>query len=76
MSKRLPVRLPDALVGFIDDQVERGDTLSRTALITRAVRREQRRAMAARDLTILATTPASDVDRLAAHSALTLLDID
>lgn len=77
MSKQLTVRLPDALVEFIDEQVEHGAASSRAAVITRAMRREQRRAIATRDAEILAAAgPDGDLDRLAAHAAGTRLDLD
>jgi antitoxin MazE3 len=77
MSKQVTVRLPDMLVEFIDEQVEHGDAASRAAVIARAIRREQRRAIAARDAAILARTGTpGDLERLAGHAAETPLDID
>jgi Arc/MetJ-type ribon-helix-helix transcriptional regulator len=54
MSKQIAVRLPDDLVAFVDDIVATGDGRSRAAVITRALERERRRAVASRDAEILA----------------------
>ncbi len=53
MSKQIAVRLPDALVDFIDNVVSRGDERSRAAVVTKALEREQRRRTAAADAEIL-----------------------
>lgn len=76
MSKQLTIRLPDTLVEFIDEQVEHGAAASRAAVIARAMRREQRRAIAARDAVILAGAASDDLDGLAAQASRTRLDID
>jgi len=54
MSKQIAVRLPDELVEFIDKLVQRGSASSRAAYVTRALERERRRDVAARDAAILA----------------------
>jgi len=56
MSKQIAVRLPDALVAFVDEVVASGHGRSRAAVVTRALERERRRAVAARDAAILART--------------------
>jgi Arc/MetJ-type ribon-helix-helix transcriptional regulator len=70
MSKQVAVRLPDDLVGFIDDVVASGRASSRAAVVTHALERERRRAVAARDAEILARTgPDRDLAGLAEHTA-------
>jgi Arc/MetJ-type ribon-helix-helix transcriptional regulator len=54
MSKQIAVRLPDDLVDFVDALVGAGAEPSRAAVVTRALERERRRAIAARDAEILA----------------------
>ncbi len=56
MSKQIAVRLPDDLVEFVDGIVDSGVGRSRAAVVTRALERERRRAVAARDAQILART--------------------
>lgn len=56
MSKQIAVRLPDELVEFVDDIVDSGNGRSRAAVVTRALERERRRAIAERDAEILART--------------------
>jgi len=56
MSKQIAVRLPDELVEFVDEVVDSGAGRSRAAVVTRALERERRRALAARDAQILART--------------------
>jgi Arc/MetJ-type ribon-helix-helix transcriptional regulator len=46
MSKQIAVRLPDDLVEFVDPMVSTGRQRSRAAVVTRALERERRRAMA------------------------------
>lgn len=75
MSKQIAVRLPDALVDFVDAVVESGEARSRAAVVTRALAREQRRMVAARDAEILASTgPDPDLDGLAEHVAAVPLE--
>lgn len=56
MTKQIAVRLPDELVAFVDEIVASGRERSRAAVVTRALEREQRRMVAARDAEILART--------------------
>lgn len=75
MSRQLTVRLPDELVEFIDQRVERGEATSRAAVVAAAVDRERRREIAARDAEILARVASGDdLDDLAAFAAGTPLD--
>ncbi len=70
MSKQIAVRLADDLVDFVDEIVEAGDESSRAAVVTRALERERRRAIAARDAEILAHTGADpELEGLAQHAA-------
>jgi Arc/MetJ-type ribon-helix-helix transcriptional regulator len=69
MSKQIAVRLPDELVAFVDAQVSSGAGRSRAAVVSRALAREQRRAVAARDAEILSRTgPDSELQQLAEHT--------
>lgn len=75
MSKQIAVRLPDDIVDFIDQLVGNGEAGSRAVVVARAVDRERRRVIAARDAAILAragTDP--DLDGLAEFAARTPLD--
>jgi Arc/MetJ-type ribon-helix-helix transcriptional regulator len=56
MSKQIAVRLPDELVAFVDELVSSGTGRSRASVVTHALERERRRAVAARDAQILAQT--------------------
>jgi len=73
MSRQIAVRLPDELVEFLDSAVARGDERSRAAVVTRALERERRRAIAGRDAEILAghapdPDPAALAEHLAGHA--------
>jgi Arc/MetJ-type ribon-helix-helix transcriptional regulator len=48
------VRLPDDLVEFVDEVVDSGGGKSRAAVVSKALERERRRMVAARDAEILA----------------------
>jgi Arc/MetJ-type ribon-helix-helix transcriptional regulator len=64
------VRLSDELVEFVDEVVGSGRERSRAAVVTRALERERRRAMAARDAEILSRTGEDpDLAGLAAYAA-------
>lgn len=76
MSKQIAVRLPDDLVAFVDDIVATGDQRSRAAVVTRALERERRRAIAQRDAEILAAAPGRNLTALAEHLAHRPLDLD
>jgi Arc/MetJ-type ribon-helix-helix transcriptional regulator len=70
MSKQIAVRLPDELVDFVDGVVESGGGRSRAAVVTRALERERRRVVAARDAEILARTgPNPELAGLAGYAA-------
>jgi Arc/MetJ-type ribon-helix-helix transcriptional regulator len=70
MSKQIAVRLPDELVAFVDEMVESGAERSRAAVVTRALTRERRRAVAVRDAEILARVgPDPELQGLAEHAA-------
>lgn len=70
MSKQIAVRLSDELVDFVDQVVGSGAERSRAAVVTRALERERRRAIAARDAEILARAGADpDLAGLAAYAA-------
>lgn len=53
MTKQITVRLPDDQVDFLDQEVSSGHAASRATAISRALRREQRRRRAERDLHVL-----------------------
>ena len=53
MSTQIAVRLPDAMVAFLDRAVASGVATSRAAVVASAVEREMRRQAAERDADIL-----------------------
>lgn len=70
MSKQIAARLPDDLVDFVDSVVAAGEQRSRAAVVIRALERERRRTIAARDAEILAAGgPDPDLASLAGHVA-------
>jgi Arc/MetJ-type ribon-helix-helix transcriptional regulator len=70
MSKQIAVRLADELVDFVDGVVDSGGGRSRAAVVTRALERERRRAVAEKDAEILARTgPDPELAGLAAYAA-------
>ena len=73
MTTQITVRLPDDLVAFVDETVERGDAPSRATAVARALDRERRRQAAERDVAILIATARDhdpdDMDALAAYVA-------
>jgi Arc/MetJ-type ribon-helix-helix transcriptional regulator len=70
MSKQIAARLPDELVDFVEGQVGSGAKRSRAAVVTVALEREHRRAIAERDAEILARTgPDPELAGLAGHAA-------
>lgn len=70
MSKQIAVRLPDELVDFVDEVVNSGNERSRAAVVTQALKRERRRALAERDARILARTgPDPELAGLADYAA-------
>jgi Arc/MetJ-type ribon-helix-helix transcriptional regulator len=73
MTKQIAVRLPDDLVDFIDEIVGSGAARSRGAVVTRALERERRRVVAARDVEILAGVGRDpELAGLAEHTAFDL----
>lgn len=77
MSKQIAVRLPDDVVEFIDGVVAQGDARSRAVVVTRALQREQRRQVAARDAAILAGAGGdADMDALVEGVIRVPLDLD
>ncbi|MGQ0776502.1 MAG: YlcI/YnfO family protein [Pseudonocardiales bacterium] len=75
MSRQIAVRLPDDIVDFIDQLVDDGHASSRAVVVARALERERRRTIAARDAAILARVGADpDLDGLAAYAARTPMD--
>ncbi|HEV2973580.1 MAG TPA: ribbon-helix-helix domain-containing protein [Solirubrobacteraceae bacterium] len=70
MSKQIAVRLPDELVEFVDSAVASGNARSRASVVTRALARERRRAIAERDVEILTSAgPDHELAGLAEHAA-------
>jgi Arc/MetJ-type ribon-helix-helix transcriptional regulator len=70
MSKQIAVRLPDELVEYVDQSVSSGAARSRAAVVARALERERRRAVAARDAEILARSgPDPELSGLAEYGA-------
>jgi predicted transcriptional regulator len=77
VSIQIAVRLPDATVRELDELVAAGQAPSRASIIERALAREFRRLLAARDAAILAGAGADpEMDSLAGFAARTRLDID
>lgn len=60
MTRQIAVRLPDDLVEFIDEHVER-DATSRASVVAHALERQRRHEVAARDAAILAAGRTNDV---------------
>ena len=76
MSKQIAVRLSDELVAFVDELVDSGAERSRAAVVSRALERERRRAIAARDAEILACTgPDPELQGLAEHAVALASDL-
>jgi Arc/MetJ-type ribon-helix-helix transcriptional regulator len=77
MSKQIAVRLPEDIVEFVDGLVRQEKASSRAVVVTRALERERRRAVAARDAAILARAGEdSDLDSLARHAVRAPLDLE
>jgi Arc/MetJ-type ribon-helix-helix transcriptional regulator len=77
VSTQIAVRLPDSMVEFIDRLVAEGRASSRASVVERALAREIRRQIAARDAAILAEAGADpDLDSLADYAVHTPLDLD
>ena len=77
MSIQIAVRLPESMVEFLDRLVAEGQATSRASVVERALAREFRRLIAARDAAILAEAGADpDMDGLADYAARAPLDVD
>jgi Arc/MetJ-type ribon-helix-helix transcriptional regulator len=77
MSKQIAVRLPEDIVEYVDGLVRDGKADSRAIVVTRALERERRRSIAARDAAILARAGRdADMDSLARHVAHAALDLE
>jgi Arc/MetJ-type ribon-helix-helix transcriptional regulator len=77
VSIQIAVRLPDDTVRQLDQLVAAGEAPSRASVIERALVREFRRLIAARDAAILAEAgPDPDMDRLAEYAARLPMDIE
>lgn len=77
MSIQIAVRLPDDTVRQLDELVAEGEAPSRASVIERALAREFRRLIAARDAAILAAAGRDqDVDGLADYAARAPMDIE
>ena len=77
MSTQIAVRLPDSMVEFLDRLVAEGQAPSRASVVERALAREFRRQIAARDAAILAAADPDDDDMndLASYAARAPLDV-
>jgi len=76
MSVQIAVRLPDSMVEFLDRLVAEGQATSRASVVERALAREFRRQIAARDAAILAAAgPDPDMDNLTEYAARAPLDV-
>lgn len=70
MTKQIAVRLPEALVEFVDQRVGKGGERSRAAVVARALERERRRVLAERDAEILTRSgPDPELEGLAQFAA-------
>jgi Arc/MetJ-type ribon-helix-helix transcriptional regulator len=77
MSTQIAVRLPDSMVEYLDQLVAEGRAPSRASVVERALAREIRYQIAARDAAILAGAGADDdMDSLADYAARTPIGID
>ncbi len=77
MSIQIAVRLPDSMVEFLNRLVAEGQATSRASVVERALAREFRRQIAARDAAILAEAGADpDMDSLADYAARAPLDVE
>lgn len=57
VTTQIAVRLPDRLVAFLDEMVERGEAASRAEIVKKALMKYERRVRAERDAEIYRTTP-------------------
>ena len=77
MSKQIAVRLPEDIVDFVDGLISSGEASSRAVVVNRALERERRRAIAARDAAILARMGDDpEMQRLAEKAVGTPIDLE
>jgi Arc/MetJ-type ribon-helix-helix transcriptional regulator len=77
MTRQIAVRLPEELVDFVDELVESGSGRSRADVVGRALERERRRAVEARDAAILARLdPDPELEGLAEYNAGLVRELD
>ena len=77
MTRQIAVRLPEDIVEFVDSVVSDGGASSRAMVVNRALERERRRTIAARDAAILAQEGDDpDLQRLAEHLTHAPLDLE
>ncbi len=77
MSRQIAVRLPEEIVDFVDELVAEGKASSRASVVNRALERERRRALAAKEVAILIEAgDYPDMDALAEHVVHSPLDLD
>lgn len=77
MSTQIAVRLPDELVQYIDELVERRVTKSRAEFVAKAIARERRHLDALADVEVLKRVGNDrDLDALAAYQATHPLELD
>lgn len=77
MSTQITVRLDADLVQFVDQLVADGREKSRASVVSRALKREQRREAAERDARILAQLPRDEgLDDLAEYATRQPIDLD
>lgn len=77
MSRQIALRLPDDIVDFVDGLVSDGTASSRAMVVKRALERERRRTIAARDAAILAGRGDDpEMQPLAEHVASAPVDLE
>jgi Arc/MetJ-type ribon-helix-helix transcriptional regulator len=67
MTIQIALRLPEEAVRFVDEQVAAGAAKSRADFVWHAIRREQRRREAERDLEILLAQPYDEFEDMHEH---------
>ena len=67
MSTQIAIRLPDEIVEFVDAQVSSGAAKSRADFIGLAIKHEQRRRTAERDLQIIRAAPYDEFEEMHHH---------
>lgn len=79
VSTQIAVRLPDDLLGFVDEEVRSGRARDRASLVRSSLERMRRESAAAREIAIITAhqgEPYPDLAGLAEHAARTPLDLD